>query len=126
MTENEISYAIRGCIFEVHNTLGPGLLESVYVEALMYELSLKGLKVKREVGIPVKYKNTNLPLGFRMDILVEGKVLIEVKSIETLLNVHHKTVLTYLSLANLRLGILVNFNSSDIANSIYRKVNNLP
>lgn len=123
--ENEISYAIRGCIFEVYNTLGPGLLESVYSAALECELIERGFKVKSEVMLPVRYKTRKLKLGFRIDLLVNDIVLIEVKSIEILNKVHHKTVLSYLKLAKIKLGILVNFNCDDISKSIFRKVNEL-
>lgn len=126
MTENEISYQIRGSIFTVYKIFGPGLLESVYVAALYAELSERGLHVRKEVPIPVSYKDKYLDLGFRMDLLVNNKVLIEVKSVENLAEVHHKQVLTYLRLTGLKPGILVNFNVSDIENGIIRKVNGLP
>ena len=125
MTENEISYLIRGAIFKVYNSLGPGLYESVYIRALKHELEKVNLNVKLEVGIPAYYETQKLDLGYRMDILVENKVLIEVKSVENLGEVHHKQVLTYLRLSNLKLGILVNFNVQEIKNGIFRKVNNL-
>jgi GxxExxY protein len=125
MEENEISYRIRGCIFKVYNSLGPGLLESVYEAALIYELTLLNLDVKSQSPIPVIYNEIKLDLGFRADLIVERKVLIEIKSVENIAEVHHKQVLTYLKLTGLRLGLLVNFNSEDIAQSIYRKVNGL-
>ena len=125
MTENEISYIIRGAIFKVYNVLGPGLLESVYVAALVYELKKTGLIVKTEVPVPVIYEEEKLELGFRLDILVNDLVIIEVKSIEQLAEVHHKVVLTYLKLTKKKLAILVNFNTDNIANGIFRKVNNL-
>jgi len=125
LRENEISYAIRGAIFKVYNTLGPGLLESVYEAALCYELRRSGLEVKNQVGIPVIYNGENLDLGFRLDILVENLVLIEIKSVVDLTDLHHKIVLTYLKFTNKKLGILVNFNCSDISKSIFRKVNGL-
>ena len=125
MTENDISYKIRGAIFNVYNNLGPGLLESVYVAALMYELKKEGLSVKKEVALPVYYEEVKLDVGFRLDILVENKVIIEVKSIETIANVHHKQLLTYLKITGMKLGILVNFNTDVIKNEIYRKVNGL-
>lgn len=125
IVENDLSYIIRGCVFDVYNELGPGLLESIYEAALAYELIEKGLNVKTQVGLPVKYKDTQLDIGYRIDILVEDKVIIELKSIETILNVHHKQVLTYLKLTKIKLGLLVNFNTDDISKSIYRKVNNL-
>jgi GxxExxY protein len=125
MTENDISYKIRGAIFNVYNQLGPGLLESIYNHALMHELVKAKLNVEREVPIPVFYDETKLGLGFRIDLLVEKKVLIEIKSVEIMANVHHKQVLTYLKLTDLRLGILVNFNEAFIEDGIFRKVNNL-
>jgi GxxExxY protein len=123
MTENEISYKIRGAIFNVYNALGPGLLESAYETVLAYELRKQGLKVDRQVEVPLIYDGIEMDIGYRMDLLVEGKVIIELKSIENLAAVHHKQVMTYLKLAGLRLGILVNFNSSDISSSIHRKLN---
>ena len=125
MTENDISYKIRGAIFEVYNSLGAGLLESVYVAALEWELTNKGLQVRREVPIPVHYKEVKLDLGFRLDLLVENKVIIEVKSVENLAEVHHKQVLTYLKITELKLGILVNFKVASIKDGIFRKVNGL-
>jgi GxxExxY protein len=125
MTENDLSYIIRGAIFKVYNTLGPGLLESVYVSSILYELKKNGLIAKGEVPLPVIYEGEKLELGFRIDILVNDLVLIEVKSVENLAEVHHKQVLTYLKLSNKKLGILVNFNTHDISKSIFRKVNNL-
>ncbi len=125
MTENEISYIIRGAIFKVFNTLGPGLLESVYVAALVFGLRKAGLVVKTEVPLPAVYEEEKLDLGFRIDMLVNNLVIIEVKSIEQLAEVHHKVVLTYLKLSGKKLGILVNFNTADIAKSIFRKVNKL-
>lgn len=125
MTEDEISYIIRGAIFKVYNTLGPGLLESVYVASMMHELKKSGLDAKAEVPLPVIYEGERLELGFRIDILVNSLVIIEVKSVEQLAEVHHKQVLTYLKLADKKLGILVNFNTDNIVSNIYRKVNKL-
>lgn len=125
MTENNISYIIRGAIFNVYNNLGPGLLESAYVAALKYELSKESLEVKTEVPVPILYENEKLEVGFRLDILVENKVLIEVKSVQNLSEIHHKQVLTYLKLTKLKLGILVNFNVDKINDGIFRKVNGL-
>jgi GxxExxY protein len=125
MTENDISYKIRGAIYEVYKNLGPGLLESVYEAVLTFELQKLGLKVETQVPVPVIYKDQKLEVGFRLDILVENKVIIEIKSVENLAEVHHKQVLTYLRLTGLKLALLVNFNSEDILKSIYRKVNNL-
>ncbi|WP_114747639.1 GxxExxY protein [Pleomorphovibrio marinus] len=125
MQENDISYKIRGAIYEIYNELGAGLLESVYVAAMEYELIRQGLDVKREVPLPVVYKEVKLELGFRLDLLVEEKVIVEVKSVEKLAEVHHKQVVTYLKLTNLKLGVLVNFNVSNINEGIFRKVNSL-
>ncbi len=125
MTENEISYKIRGSIFNVYNSLGPGLLESVYQNILNYELKKSGLETKLEYPVPVFYDNQKMDIGFRIDILVNDLVIIEIKSVENLAEVHHKQVLTYLKLTNLKLGLLVNFNSEDITKSIFRKVNGL-
>ena len=125
MTENDISYKISGAIFKVYNTLGPGLLESVYMAALTIELKKEGLTVHTEVPLPAIYEEHKLDLGFRIDILVNNSVIIEVKSIEKLTEVHHKIVLTYLKLSGKKLAILVNFKTDDISKSIFRKVNNL-
>ena len=125
MTENDISYKIRGAVFNIYNALGPGLLESVYVAALLFELKKEGLKVLKEVPMPVYYQNEKLELGFRLDLLIDDKVIIEVKSVENLAEVHHKQVLTYLKLTKLKLAILVNFNVENITDGIYRKVNGL-
>ena len=125
MEENDISFKIRGCIFKVYNSLGPGLLESVYEAALLYELLYINLGVESQVPIPVVYNGLKLDLGFRADLIVEKKVIIEIKSVENIAEVHHKQVLTYLKLIGIKLGLLVNFNSEDISHSIHRKVNGL-
>lgn len=124
-TENELSFIIRGAIFKVFNELGPGLLESVYETVLMYELEKQGLSVKRQVALPNFYDDIELEIGYRLDLLINNKVIIEIKSVETLAKVHHKQVLTYLKISELKLGILVNFNVDDITKGIYRKVNGL-
>ena len=123
--ENEISYDIRGAIFRVYNELGPGLLESVYEKALAYELTQMGYDIEPQVSVPFYYHNIEFDNGFRLDLLVDEKVIIELKSVKTLEDLHHKQLLTYLKLTGLKLGILVNFNSSDISKSIKRVVNNL-
>ena len=124
MTENEISYQIRGAIYDVYKELGPGLLESVYEEALVYELKERGLQVERQCHVPIVYKGVVLATDLRLDILVEDMVIIELKSVSELLPVHHKQLLTYLRLMQKHLGILVNFNTDDILkNSIRRIVN---
>ena len=122
MEINDITYKIRGAIFAVYNTLGPGLLESVYELALMHELSKQGLKVERQVKIDVYYDGVLLPTDFRLDILVEDSVIIELKSVEAIKDVHHKQLLTYMRLAKKSAGILVNFNTDKITESIFRKV----
>jgi len=125
MELNELSYKVRGAIYTVHNELGPGLLESVYEAALMYELTSSGMYVASQVGVPVYYKNIELEVGYRMDLLVENAVVIELKSIETLLDVHKKQLLTYLKLANKSLGFLVNFNVTKLVDkeSLIRIIN---
>ena len=125
MELNELSYKIRGAIFSVYNELGPGLLESVYEAALVHELSKIGLKVQNQVALPVVYKDVKLELGYRLDILVENKIIIEIKSVESLHDVHKKQVLTYLKLSNAKLGILVNFNAAKLIDkeSIFRIIN---
>jgi len=125
MTENEISYKIRGAIFAVYNKVGPGLLESAYEAALSYELKNAGLEVKTQVGLPFVYEDIALEIGYRVDILVENKVIIEVKSVDQLADVHYKQLLTYLKLSRKKLGILVNFNTDNIEASIKRIVNHL-
>lgn len=123
MNENEISFYIRKSIFEIYNELGPGLLEKVYEKTLAYDLKSKGLEVKTQVAIPIKFKDLIIESSFIADIIVEDKVIIEIKSIEEISNIHHKQLLTYLKLTNLKLGILVNFNTDYIDKSIYRKIN---
>ncbi len=118
MEQNELTFIIRGAIFAVHKELGPGLLESVYEAALTYELLEFGLHVRTQVGVPVVYKHQPLDLGFRIDILVEDSIIIELKSIEMLHGVHHKQLLTYLRLAKKKLGILVNFNVASLVDKV--------
>ena len=125
MTENEISYKIRGAIYNVYAALGPGLLESAYEATLIYELQEKGLNVKAQVPLPLIYNEVILEVGYRIDLLVNEKVIIEIKSVENLNPVHHKQVLTYLKLSGIKLGILVNFNTDNIFDGMFRKVNNL-
>ncbi|KFC18650.1 GxxExxY protein [Chryseobacterium sp. FH1] len=125
MTENEISYLVRKAIFNVYNGLGPGLLESVYHKVLVYELEDLGLEVKSELPVSVIYNNVVFDCEFRIDILVEDSVIVELKSVKELENVHFKQVSTYLKLSDKRLGILVNFNTDNILDSIKRIVNKL-
>lgn len=125
MHENQLATIIVDCAFRVHTTLGPGLLENVYQAALAYELRNRGLKVVTERGIPAAYNEVKLDVGFRADIIVENKVIIECKSVETLAPVHGKILLTYLRLADMRLGLLINFNVDLIKDGIRRVVNDL-
>ena len=122
MTDNEITYKVRGAIFKVYNELGPGLLESVYEAALLYELRKSGLEAKAQVPLKVVYDNNVLPIEYRIDILVEDRVIVELKSVEEMKKLFHKQILTYMKLANVKLGILVNFNTDDIVSSIHRKI----
>ncbi|KIA93888.1 GxxExxY protein [Pedobacter kyungheensis] len=125
MDENDISYEVRGAIFTVYNALGPGLLESTYETVLTYVLKEKGLDVQRQVPLPIIFNDIVLDSAYRIDLLINDLVIIELKSVETVTPLHHKQVLTYLKLSGLKLGLLVNFNSSNISQSIWRKVNSL-
>ncbi len=125
MTENEISYKIIGAAMELHKTIGPGLLESTYENALAFDLSEMGLKVRQQVPMPFIYKEIKMDVGYRLDILVEDKVIVEVKSIEALAPVHFAQTLTYLKLSGLRLALLINFNTNLLKDGIHRIVNNL-
>lgn len=123
MTENELATIAVDIAFRVHTALGPGLLESVYESAFAYELDKKGIAYTRQEEIPAKYEDIKLDVGFRADIIIENKLLIELKSIEAIEKVHHKTVLTYLRLADLKLGLLINFGTNLIKDGIHRKIN---
>lgn len=126
MTENELSKEIIGAAIEVHKSLGPGLLESVYEVSLRRELVLRHLNVRRQVGLPVVYKKEICDAGYRIDLIVEEKVVIEVKSVEALNELHFAQTLTYLRLSDCRLGLLINFNVPKLKGGIRRVVNNLP
>lgn len=123
MTDNELTYEIRGAIFDVYNELGPGLLESVYEEALAFELKERGLKVERQVEVPIRYKGNELKTPLRLDLLIENQIIVELKSVEEMRPVFAKQLLTYLRLLDKRVGLLVNFNSSNIREGIKRIVN---
>lgn len=125
MLENDITYKIRGAAFRVHQALGPGLLESVYEAALKYELEQEGLSVMSQLGIPMRYKDMNFDIGFRLDLLVNNLVIVEIKSVESLNEVHFKQTLTYLRLTGKRLGLLINFNVNRLEDktSIIRIIN---
>lgn len=125
MNENEISYEIRKAIYEVYDELGPGLLESSYEFALKHELENLGLKVRSQVELPLKYKDLFIQNAYKLDLVVENKVIIELKSVEAIHRVHHKQLITYLKLSDLKLGILVNFNTDFLKDNIFRKVNGL-
>lgn len=125
MNENELSRIIVDVAFKIHTQLGPGLLESVYEEIMYFELTKRGLLVERQKGIPVIWENLKMDLGFRADLIVEKKVIIELKSVETIAPVHPKQLLTYLRITNVKLGLLINFNETLIKNGITRIVNNL-
>lgn len=123
MTDNELTYEIRGAFFDVYNELGPGLLESVYEEALDFELQERGLEVARQVEVPIIYKGNELKTPLRLDLLVNNQVIVELKSVEEMKPVFAKQLLTYLKLMDKRVGLLVNFNTSNLRESIKRIVN---
>ncbi|MEZ5195927.1 MAG: GxxExxY protein [Bacteroidales bacterium] len=123
MQENQLSEKIIGCAIKVHKALGPGLLESAYKECLFYELKMAGLQVEKEKPLPLIYYEVQMEVSYRIDLLVEGQVIIEVKSVEGLTDVHTAQVLTYLKLNNNKLGLLINFNVSLLKNGIKRLIN---
>ncbi|HEX8575722.1 MAG TPA: GxxExxY protein [Flavobacterium sp.] len=125
MDENELSKLIVNLSYKIHTQLGPGLLESVYEAILYFELTKYNLKVERQKPIPVVWEDVHLDIGFRADLIVEEKVIIEIKSVEQISNVHLKQVLTYLKVTDIKLGLLINFNEALIKNGIKRIVNNL-
>jgi len=125
MHENDISYQCIGAAIEVHKNVGPGLLESAYENALAYDLRLLGFDVQQQVAMPFVYKEIKLNVGYRMDLLINKKVIIEVKSVENLAPVHYAQLLTYLRLSGMKLGLLINFNAKILKNNIHRIVNNL-
>ncbi len=125
MTENEISSVLLDIFIKVHSELGPGLLESVYEEVICYELTKRGIAFQRQQGISVIYDDKKMEVGFRADIVVEKKVIVEIKSVEQVLPVHFKILLTYLRLTEIKLGLLVNFNVNLIKDGVKRVVNNL-
>ena len=122
MTENELATTAVDICYKLHTTLGPGLLESVYEAAFIYELELRGIPYTRQEAIPAIYANVILDVGFRADIVMDDKLLIEIKSVERLEKLHHKIILTYLKLSRIKLGLLVNFNVDLIKNGIHRKI----
>jgi len=125
MTENELSYKIIGAAIEVHKNLGVGLLENTYETALAYELKMQGLNVKQQLSLPLKYKDMFMEDAYRVDLIIEDKVIVEVKSVLELHPVFYSQVLTYLKQTNIKLGLLINFNNELIKNGIHRIVNKL-
>ncbi|WP_265429031.1 GxxExxY protein [Chryseobacterium sp. YIM B08800] len=125
MTENELSYKIIGAALEVHKTLGSGLLESAYEAALAYELKELGLKVERQLLFPLKYKNELIDNAYRIDLMIENKIIVEVKSVVEIHPIFYSQVLTYLKLTDIKLGLLINFNTPLIKDGIHRIVNKL-
>jgi len=125
MTENELARIIVDSAFKIHTTLGPGLLESVYEATIAYELKRRGLEVIRQQAVPVIYEDVRLDIGFRADLIINQKVIIEIKSVESMAPVHAKQLRTYLRLTDRKLGILINFNVALIKEGIKRVVNGL-
>ncbi len=123
MTENEISSRIIGASIEVHKQLGPGLLESTYEICLGHELKLMGLEVKQQVPLPVIYKDVKLNAGYRIDMIVENKVIIEIKSVDALAPIHTAQILTYSKLKDLKFGLLINFNEIKVIDGLKRIIN---
>jgi GxxExxY protein len=123
MTENELSKIVFDCALKIHRVLGPGLLESAYEECLFFELKRQGLFVEKQKPLPLIYEEVKLEVGYRVDIIVENKLIVEVKSVEALNDVHLAQVLTYLKLSNCKLGLLMNFNVTLIKNGIKRVIN---
>ncbi len=120
MIDNEITHEIIGAAIEVHKHLGPGLLESAYEECLFHELQLRNLRVERQKAVPVVYKQTKLDCGYRLDLLVEGRVVVELKSVEGLGPIHEAIILTYLRMSGHRLGLLINFNVGVLKDGVRR------
>ena len=125
MTENEISRVVFDLCVVIHKKYGPGLFESVYEEIFCFELSKMNIAFNRQHGVPLVHENIRMEVGFRADIIIEGKVILEIKSVETLAEVHYKQLLTYLKLTNIKLGMLINFNVPLIKDGIHRIANNL-
>ena len=121
---NDLSYKVIGCAMEVYRTLGPGLLESAYEKALVHELNVQGIPVKSQVEVEMSYKGVNIGDGLRLDLLIDDQIIVELKSVEELKPVHYKQLHTYLRLMDKRLGLLINFNVTDIMQGVHRIVNN--
>ncbi len=125
MHENELSGMIIDICYEIHSTLGPGLLESVYEEILCFELAERGIPFERQKPMAVVWKSTKMDIGFRADVIVDRKVLVEIKSVESIAKVHPKITLTYIKISNLKLGLLINFGAPVLKEGITRLVNHL-
>ncbi len=125
MTENEISRLVVDLCFKIHRQYGPGLFESVYEEIFCYEWAKNGIPFKRQQGVPLVHEQIKMEVGFRADVIINDKVIVELKSIETLADIHYKQVQTYLKLTGIKLGLLINFNVALIKDGIHRIVNNL-
>lgn len=123
INENDITQSVIGCAIEVHKALGPGLLESAYLECLFYELLRSGLKVEKQKPLPLVYQEVRLDVGYRIDLIVEDTLIIELKSVETLNDIHVAQVLTYLKLSGCKLGLLMNFNVLRLEDGIKRLIN---
>ena len=123
MNENELSNKIIGCAIDVHTALGPGLLESAYKECLYYKISKSGLEVQKEKPMPLVYEEVKLECGYRIDLLIENKLVIEIKSVDALNDIHLAQTLTYMKLGNYKLGLLINFNVTKLKNGIKRVIN---
>ena len=119
---NELTYKIIGCAFKVHSTLGPGLLESTYEHCLAQELAMKGILFERQIGLPLIYENIRIDAGYRLDLMVENKVILELKSVDQIAPVHKAQLLTYMKLSGKRIGILINFNVADLKEGICRMI----
>jgi GxxExxY protein len=125
MTENEISKIVFDCALKVHRILGPGLLESAYEECLFYELKKSNLLVEKQKALPLIYEDVKLDIGYRIDIIIENKFIVEIKSVESLNNVHLAQLLTYLKLSNCKLGLLINFNVNLLKDGVKRVINGI-
>ncbi len=125
MGEDEISNIVIGAAIEVHRHIGPGLLEGIYRECLEYELGARGLQVRKEVVLPVRYKEKEFPAAYRADLIVEGKLIVELKAVDAMLPVHTAQLLSYLKMSGMKLGLLINFNVPHLRDGVKRIVNQL-
>ena len=125
LTENELSKIVFNCALKVHQNLGPGLLESAYEECLFYELNKTGLEIQKQKALPLVYEEVKLDIGYRIDIIIENKLILEIKSVEALNDIHFAQLLTYLKLTNCKLGLLINFNVKLLKNGVQRVINGI-